>query len=141
MRIIETLSAAGVHVGVMIGPVIPGLNDHELQRILKMAASKGATFAAYTFVRLNGAIQLLFRDWLEKNYPDRADKVWHLIQDGHDGKVTDSRFGIRMKGEGPMADMIAQQFRKYTAAYGLNQDRWELDCSHFALPGRQMRLF
>jgi DNA repair photolyase len=141
MRIIETLSAVGVPVGVMIGPVIPGLNDHEMQGILKMAAARGASFSAYTFVRLNGAIQFLFRDWLLKNYPDRADKVWHLIQDGHDGKVTDSRFGTRMRGEGPMADIIAQQFRKYTAAYDLHHGRSPLDSSLFALPGRQMRLF
>jgi DNA repair photolyase len=141
LGIIHDLSELGVRTGVMIGPVIPGLNDHEVQRILKAAADAGASFAAYTFVRLNGAISILFRDWLLKNFPDRADKVWHMIQDGHGGKVNDSRFGLRMKGEGQMADMVAQQFRKYRALYGLDNKEWEHDRTLFSLPGRQMRLF
>lgn len=141
LGIIKELSEAGVHTGVMIGPVIPGLNDQEIQRILKAAADAGASFAAYTFIRLNGAVSILFRDWLQKNFPDRADKVWHLIQDGHGGQVNDSRFGIRMKGEGQMAGMIAQQFKKYRALYGLNGEGWEHDRSRFALPGRQLRIF
>jgi hypothetical protein len=78
---------------------------------------------------------------LVKNYPDRADKIWHLIQDGHGGQVNDSRFGVRMKGEGAMAGMIAQQFHAYTAKYGLNQDKWEPDCTRFSRPGSQMKLF
>ncbi|MGN6495047.1 MAG: PA0069 family radical SAM protein, partial [Agriterribacter sp.] len=80
LRVIEELSNAGIKMGIMMGPMIPGLNDHEMQRIMKSAADAGATFTAYTFIRLNGAIKLLFHDWLYKNFPDRADKVWHLIE-------------------------------------------------------------
>lgn len=142
MRVINELNEAGVPTGVMVGPVIPGLNDNELPRILKLAAEQGAPFSAYTFIRLNGAVQWLFKDWLQKNFPDRADKVWHLIEDGHGGKVSDSRFGTRMRGEGAMAEIIRQQFKKFSEIYGLTQPREGLDCSKFCTPGgRQLGLF
>ena len=108
---------------------------------METAAANGATFSAYTFIRLNGAIKLLFHDWLYKNFPDRADKVWHLIEQGHNGKVNDSRFGVRMRGEGELAELVRQQFIKYNKKYGLNAERWELDCSLFRRPGEQIRLF
>ncbi|MFT4024104.1 MAG: hypothetical protein QM664_10020 [Flavihumibacter sp.] len=141
LRTIRELREAGVNAGVMIGPVIPGLTDHELPAILEAAAGAGATFSAYTFVRLNGAVKLLFHDWLYKCFPDRADKVWHSIEQGHGGKVNDSRFGERMRGEGPMAAIIRQQFKKLSALYGLNGLRWEHDTSLFAAPSQQMKLF
>ena len=106
LRTIRELSDAGVRAGVMLGPMIPGLNEHEMQRIMKEASENGASFSAYTFIRLNGAIKLLFHDWLFKNYPDCADKVWHMIEDSHDGKVNDSRWGTRMRGEGNIAELV-----------------------------------
>lgn len=141
IRIIEELSAVGVRAGVMLGPMIPGLNDHEMQTIMKSASEAGATFSAYTFIRLNGAIKLLFHDWLYKNFPERGDKVWHMIENSHGGKVNDSDWGRRMRGEGQIAEMIAQQFRKYNQRFNLNAERWELDCSHFKRPGSQISLF
>lgn len=141
MRLIREMSDSGVRMGVMLGPMIPGLNDHDMHNILKMASEAGATFSAYTFIRLNGAIKLLFHDWLYKNFPDRADKVWHLIEESHNGKVNDSRWGLRMRGEGPIADLIAQQYRKYTQKYSLNDERMDLDCSKFQRPGQQGKLF
>ena len=141
LKVIEELSKEGVRMGVMLGPMIPGLNEHEMQRIMKAASEAGAVFSAYTFIRLNGAIKLLFHDWIYKNFPDRADKVWHLIENAHDGKVNDSRFGVRMRGEGPIADLVRQQFRKYNKIYGLNAERWNLDSSQFRRPGEQGRLF
>ena len=141
LRIIKELSDAGVRMGVMLGPMIPGLNEHEMQRIMQLASEQGATFSAYTFIRLNGAIKLIFHDWLYKNFPDRADKVWHLIEQAHDGKVNDSRYGVRMRGEGPIAELVRQQFKKYNKIYGLNAERWELDCTQFRRPGEQGRLF
>lgn len=141
IRVIRELSEVGVRAGVMLGPMIPGLNDHEMQRIMKEAAKNGARFSAYTFIRLNGAVKLLFHDWLHKNFPDRADKVWHLIESSHDGKVNDSRFGVRMRGEGPVADVINQQFKKYNKIYELNDERWELDTTLFSRPGQQIKLF
>ncbi len=141
LRVIEELSKAGVRMGVMLGPMIPGLNEHEMHRIMKAASDAGAVFSAYTFIRLNGAIKLLFHDWLYKNFPDRADKVWHLIEQSHGGKVNDSQWGRRMEGEGEIATMVSQQFEKYNKRYGLNQARWELDISHFRRPGAQLNLF
>ena len=141
LRTIRELSEAGVNTGVMIGPVIPGLTDHELPAILQAAAEAGARFSAYTFVRLNGAVKLLFHDWLYKSFPDRADKVWHSIEQGHEGKVNDNRFGERMRGQGPMAEMVRQQFKKLSALYGLGAARWEHDTSLFAAPSQQMKLF
>ncbi len=141
IRVIRELSEAGVRTGVMLGPMIPGLNEHEMHNIMKEASENGARFSAYTFIRLNGAIKLLFHDWLYKNFPDRADKVWHLIEHGHNGKVNDSRWGLRMRGEGEVAELVRQQFIKYNKKYGLNVERWELDCSQFRRPGEQGRLF
>jgi DNA repair photolyase len=141
LKLINDLSKAGVRMGVMLGPMIPGLNDHEMQRIMKAASENGATFTAYTFIRLNGSIKLLFHDWLYKNFPDRADKVWHLIEQSHDGKVNDSRWGVRMRGEGPIAQLIAQQYKKYGQLYQMNAERWELDTTKFRRPGEQGKLF
>ena len=108
---------------------------------MKASKEAGAKFTAYTFIRLNGAIQFLFRDWLYKNFPDRADKVWHLIGSSHDGKVNDSRWGLRMRGEGGIAEMVNMQYKKYGKLYGMNEDRWELDNTIFRRPGEQGRLF
>ncbi|HEY0433983.1 MAG TPA: radical SAM protein, partial [Chitinophagaceae bacterium] len=141
LKVIEELSTAGVHTGVMLGPMIPGLNEHEIQRIMKEATDAGAKFTAYTFIRLNGAIKFLFHDWLYKNFPDRADKVWHFIESSHNGQVNDTRWGVRMRGEGNIAELVRQQYRKYGKLYGLSEDRWELDNTIFRRPGDQGKLF
>lgn len=141
LKVIKELSEAGVRMGVMMGPMVPGLNDHEMQRIMKEARDNGATFTAYTFIRLNGAIKFLFHDWLYKNFPDRADKVWHLVEQSHDGKVNDSRWGVRMRGEGAVAQLVAQQYKKYGKLYGMNAEEWSLNTSLFRRPGEQGRLF
>lgn len=141
LKVIEELSNAGIRMGVMMGPMIPGLNEHEMQRIMKEASDAGARFTAYTFIRLNGAIKFLFHDWLYKNFPDRADKVWHLIELSHNGKVNDSRWGVRMRGEGNIAEIVNQQYKKYGKIYHMNEDRWELNTIGFKRPGEQGKLF
>jgi DNA repair photolyase len=142
LKVINELSSAGVRMGIMMGPMIPGLNEHEMQRIMKAARDNGATFTAYTFIRLNGAIKFLFQDWLYKNFPDRADNVWHFIEKSHDGQVNDTRWGVRMRGEGPIAQLVAQQYRKYGKLYGMNAEDWSLDRSQFKRPGdAQGKLF
>lgn len=140
-KVIDELSKAGVRMGVMMGPMIPGLNEHEMQKIMKTAADNGATFTAYTFIRLNGAIKLLFHDWLYKVFPDKADKVWHLIEQSHDGKVNDSNWGRRMRGEGNIAELVSQQYHKYGKLYKMNAEDWSLDQTKFSVPGRQGSLF
>ncbi|TCZ73085.1 PA0069 family radical SAM protein [Flaviaesturariibacter aridisoli] len=141
LRTIEGLSKIGVQTGVMLGPMIPGLNEQEMPAILKAASEVGATFSAYTFIRLNGAVKLLFHDWLYKNFPDRADKVWHFIESAHGGRVNDSEFGRRMRGEGNIAQLVADQYKAYTRKYGFHHERLGLDCTQFRRPGEQMKLF
>lgn len=141
LKVINELSNAGVRMGIMMGPMIPGLNEHEMQRIMKAASDNGATFTAYTFIRLNGAIKFLFHDWLYKNFPDRADKVWHLIEQSHDGKVNDTRWGLRMRGEGSIAQVVNQQYKNYGKLYGMNAEEWSLNRSLFKRPGEQIKLF
>jgi DNA repair photolyase len=117
LNTIEQLAKAGIPVGVMTAPIIPGLNHHEIPELLKSAAGAGALTAGMTVVRLNGSIGKIFEDWLRKNFPDRFDKVWNQICSLHDGNVNDSHFGRRMTGEGNIAEAIHQLFtvskRKY----------------------------
>lgn len=141
LKIVEQLSAAGIPVGVMVAPTIPGLSDHEIPNILKTIASCGAISAGYTVVRLNGAIGPIFKDWLQKNYPDRFDKVWHMIQSCHGGQVNDSRFGERMRGGGNIAEMIRDTFRLHCRLNKLNTTVVELDSTLFQIPGAQLNLF
>lgn len=141
LKIINELSKVGLPTGVMAAPMIPGLNDHEMASILKAAAANGAKGAGYTVVRLNGVINQIFEDWLRKNFPDRFDKVWHMIQDCHNGNVNDSRFGTRMRGEGNFAEMIRSTFKLHCRLNGLNVEDIILDRTLFQVPKAQMKLF
>lgn len=111
MATLQTLAANKVPCGVMVAPIIPGINNHEIPTVIEQAASMGASSAGITIVRLNGTVAELFRDWLYKNFPDRADKVWNQISECHGGKVSDSRPGVRMKGEGKIAESIMQLYK------------------------------
>ena len=108
---IRQLSEAGVPVSVMTAPIIPGLNNHEIFNIIKIAAENGAKTAGYTVVRLNGSIASVFQDWLQKNFPDRAQKVWNQIKALHGGNIEDRTTGRRMSGDGVIAKNIQQMFR------------------------------
>lgn len=131
LETIRALSEAGIPVGVMTAPIIPGINSHEIPGIIKAAAEAGARTAGYTIVRLNGAIGEIFRDWLQKNFPDRADKVWHQVQSCHGGKVNDSRYGTRMRGEGPIAESIRNLHKVARERFLPASDRFEYDLSLF----------
>jgi len=141
LKIVEELSKAGIPMGVMVAPLVPGLSDHEIPAILKRVADCGAISAGYTIVRLNGAIGGIFEDWLRKNYPDRFEKVWHMIQSCHGGHVNDSRFGDRMRGEGNIAKLINDSFKLHCRLNHLNEKRIELDSSLFKVPKSQLLLF
>lgn len=117
LKTIEALANAGIPVGVMNAPVIPGLNHHEISSVLRAAADHGALSAGMTVVRLNGPIAKIFEDWLLKNFPDRFDKVWNQISSLHDGHVNDSQFGRRMTGSGHYAEAIHQLFRSAKKKY------------------------
>src|SRR3546814_4754085 len=104
------LCEQGIPWCVMTAPSIPGLNSEEIPRLNEAAAAAGARVAGYTLVRLNGAIGQIFEDWIVKNFPDRAQKVLHLISQCHQGTLNDSRFGTRMRGDGQIANMISSLF-------------------------------
>lgn len=135
LKTVEALAKAGVPVGVMNAPIIPGLNHHEIPELLKAAADHGALNAGMTVVRLNGAIGKIFEDWLKKNFPDRFDKVWNQICDLHGGNVNDSKFGRRMVGEGNFADVIHQLFRVSKAKYFAGRKMPAIDLTKFRRGG------
>jgi DNA repair photolyase len=132
---VEALAKAGVPVGIMNAPVIPGLNHHEIPEIIKAAAEHGASGAGMTVVRLNGAVGKIFEDWLRKNFPDRFDKVWNQICALHGGNVNDSQFGRRMTGEGNFADAIHQLFRVSKKKYLADRKMPPIDLTKFRKGG------
>ena len=105
------LAKEGIPVGVMVAPIIPGLNDHEVMEIIRISSMMGATKAGYTIVRLNGDVDPIFQDWLDKTYPDRKEKILSKISHCHGGSLRDSRFKTRMQGEGNLAKIIKDQFK------------------------------
>ena len=146
LKAIAALTAAGIPTGVMVAPLIPGLTEHELPAILTAAAQAGAQAAGYTLVRLPLAVAGLFQDWLEQHFPDRKDKILERIRAIHGGQLNDSRFGVRMGGEGNAAEMIAQIFHSTCRRAGLNQRPWPVSPAAFKRPGvpgqgEQLRLF
>jgi len=130
-KTVEELSKNKIPVGIMVAPIIPGLNSHEIAEVIKTAAEHGAQSAGYTIVRLNGAIEKIFKDWLFKNFPDRAEKVWHQISECHAGKVTDSQYGRRMRGEGKISDAINRLFKIAKHKYMGEPTPFEFNCHDF----------
>jgi DNA repair photolyase len=142
LKVVQTFSKNGVPTGIMNAPLIPGLNDMHMHDVLKAASEAGAKWAGYTVVRLNGAIGDIFKDWLYKAFPDRADKVWNQISECHDGNVNDSRWGTRMVGDGKFAELIKVQFELYCKKYGLNQEEMEWNTEDFRrIRNNQLPLF
>jgi DNA repair photolyase len=147
MRRLETLrrlSQAGVPTTVMVAPVIPALNDSEIERILDAAQAAGVKEAGYVLLRLPLEVRDLFREWLTANYPDRANHVFKLIRDMRGGKDYDSEWGKRMKGTGPYAWMLGRRFEMACEKLGLNTAKRQLTTEHFRHPkpdDAQMSLF
>ncbi len=108
---IEALAKEGIPTGVMVAPVIPSLNDHEIPKVMERAANAGALGCGYEVVRLNGSVGSIFKDWLVKSFPDKAFKVWSQIESMHGGQVNDSEWGRRLTGDGKYASMIARLFQ------------------------------
>ncbi|MDQ8730773.1 PA0069 family radical SAM protein [Bradyrhizobium sp. LHD-71] len=144
LEALKLLSDAGVPTKVMVSPVIPALNDAEMERILDSAAHIGVKEASYILLRLPLEVRDLFREWLVANYPDRYRHVFTVIRDMRGGKDYDSQWGVRMKGSGPMAWMIGRRFEIACAKLGLNKKRAKLTTEHFERPkdsGGQLSLF
>jgi DNA repair photolyase len=141
---VAALSAAGVPVGVMVAPVVPGLNDSEIPAILEAAAAAGAKSASWVMLRLPQPVDQLFADWIERNYPDRRERILHRIRECRDGKLSDPKFGSRMRGEGVYAEQIGALFRAGARRAGLDRALPALDASAFRVPSRagdQLGLF
>lgn len=142
LRAIEQLSQAGIPVNVMIGPVVPGLTDHEMPAILEAASKAGACSAGYTMLRLPHGVKDLFQTWLHEHYPERAEKILNRIRSIRDGKLYDAEFGSRMRGEGFHASQLWQLFEMTRKRFGLTR-RPVLTTEHFRRNARdsQFNLF
>lgn len=142
LKTIQTLSDNGIPVNALIAPVIPAINSHELFDLVKTVSQFGASSASYIMVRLNGSIGGIFIDWVRKVLPDRADKILHQIQDSHGGQLNDSRFGVRMKGEGKIAEQVAIQFRLAEKKFMSSKNMPKLDYNLYRSQGNdQLSLF
>lgn len=144
LEALRKLSEAGIPTTVMVAPVIPVLNDSEIERILDAAAHAGVREANYVLLRLPLEVRDLFREWLMANYPDRYRHVFTMIRDMRNGRDYDSQWGARMKGAGPIAWMIGRRFEIACEKLGLNRKRSKLTTDHFARPkrsGQQLSLF
>ncbi|EBW2250099.1 radical SAM protein, partial [Salmonella enterica subsp. enterica serovar Enteritidis] len=126
LEAIRQLTDAGIPASVMVAPVIPGLNDHEIERILDSARAAGATEAGYVLLRLPLEVSPIFKDWLLRHYPDRFRHVMSLIRSMRDGKDYDAEFGKRMKGTGPYAWQIGRRFEIASKRLGFNARRMQL---------------
>ncbi len=142
LRAIRTLAAAGIPVGVMVAPVIPGLTEHELPMILEAAAEAGARHAGYVVLRLPYSVKNIFTDWLDRQEPLKKDRVLSRIRDLRNGQLNISEWGSRMKGEGIFAEQIHDMFKIAARKIGMNEKRVELTAENFRKPGgTQLDLF
>lgn len=132
---VRKLSEAGVLVGVLAAPMIPGLNDHELPKILAAAAEAGARFVGYVPLRLPFAVKDIFADWLTRHFPDRKENVLNRIRSLRGGKLNNADFGSRMVGEGVWAEQLEQMFRVAFRRAGFKEDGPHLSTAHFRRPG------
>jgi DNA repair photolyase len=139
---IAELQRAGVPTGVLVAPIIPGLTDHEIPAILAAAAEVGVCFAGYTVLRLPHAVGQLFEQWLTRHFPERKDKVLGRIRDLHGGTLDDARFGLRMGGEGILAETIRKVFTLSRRRAGIPERSPPLSAGAFRRPGgTQLLLF
>ena len=144
LETIRRLADSGVPTGTLAAPMIPGLNDDELEAILEAAARAGATSAGYILLRLPLEVKALFIEWLEVHFPDRKKKVLALLRACRRGKLYDPAFGTRMTGEGVTAQLLARRFELACKRLGLAGNEWDLDTSQFEKPrphGEQLALF
>lgn len=142
LEAIEKLTEAGVPVGVMVAPVIPAINDHEIPAILEAAAKAGARCAGYVMLRLPYQVKSIFETWLETHFPDRKEKVLGKIRELRGGNLYDSRWRLRQRGEGLLAEQTETLFRVSARKYGIDGSFPELSTEHFRRPaGPQQTLF
>ena len=139
---VETLNANNIPTSVMMAPIIPAINSHEILPLVKEASNRGAKHVGYTIVRLNGALGQIFSNWLSQTYPDRKDKVLKLIKECHGGSLNDTDYGKRMIGSGAFAEQIKQQFEIAINKYLPDTSNVQLNCNlHQFHKNNQLSLF
>ena len=142
LETVRVLSENGIPVNVMLAPIIPSINSHEILLLAKAASEHGAVSIAHTIVRLNGAIGEIFKDWIYKTMPDRAEKVLHQIESCHGGSLNDSRYGTRMRGEGKIAEQINNLVKLARLKYFKNKAMPKLNLNlHEQFKDGQLKLF
>ncbi|WP_282134787.1 PA0069 family radical SAM protein [Seonamhaeicola maritimus] len=142
LEIVKTLTDNNVPVNVMMAPIIPSINSHEILPLAKAASENGASSIGHTIVRLNGAIGEIFTDWIKKTMPDKADKVLNQIENCHGGNLNDSRYGARMRGEGKIAEQITNLVRLARQKYFKDKSMPKLNCDlHEPYKNGQLKLF
>ncbi len=141
LRAIEELSQAGIPVNVLMAPLIPGINGHEVFALMEEVSKRGATSAGYIILRLNGSLKEMFSVWLETHYPDRKEKVLNQVSDAHGGQVNDNRFATRMKGEGKFVEQINQSYHLGKRKFFASSSQIVLKSSLFERPSSQTKLF
>lgn len=139
LKAMKKLTSNGIPTSLLMAPIIPAINDAEIEQILELAANAGASQASYIFLRLPHEVKTLFVDWLDVHFAERAEHVMSLIRQASGGRDYDSRFGIRQSGRGAYADMLGARFRTACKRFGLTFDRYQqrLDCGKFERPGQQ----
>jgi DNA repair photolyase len=141
LRAVEVLAKAGIPVGVLVAPIIPGLNDREIPVVLEAAKAAGASRAGYTMLRLPYGVKDVFQEWLRQHFPDKVERIVGTVRSVCGGKLNVSDFGTRMRGEGPYADQVQQMFHVFRERLGLNVKSRELRTEHFRNSSeRQMTL-
>ncbi|WP_300021864.1 PA0069 family radical SAM protein [uncultured Maribacter sp.] len=142
LEAIRVLSENGIPVNAMLAPIIPGINSHEILNLAKAVSESGAVSMAFTVVRLNGAIGEIFTDWIRKTLPNKAEKVLHQIQECHGGKLNDSRFGVRSRGDGKIATQIHDMVRLAKRTYFKDRSFPKLNTDlHESYKDGQLKLF
>ena len=137
LHVIAELTRAGVPAGVLAAPMIPGLNDAEMEKILEASSRAGARYGGYILLRLPHELRAMFEDWLNTHYPDRAKHVLSLIRETRAGALNESRFHHRFSGQGVYADLLLRRFSRAARQWGLDEVREGLNCTLFAAPGEK----
>lgn len=139
LEVIRQLRAKGVPVSVLMAPLIPAINDTEIEAVLEAVAAAGASHAHYIFLRLPHEVATLFGEWLQVHFPDRAGHVMSLVRQASGGRDYDNRFGVRQTGRGAYADMLGKRFQAACRRFRLAPEKYQqsLDCHQFIKPGQQ----
>lgn|SRR5690625_161137 len=140
LRAMRELATAGVPVAILTAPIIPAINDHEIERLLEAGAEAGASTASWVLLRLPREVGPLFEEWLAAHFPQRKEKVLKLIREAHGDKLYDSRFGERMRGNGPYAALLARRFSTAARQRHLDKRAWDLNISDFRAPAPKGQL-